>query len=100
MQAQIDALAREGDTFEFEPEPLFERRVETQLNFSSSAQHALPWERVRRVIAQEPRNGSMVERISGCSGDLSVAGHLALRDGANHFTESLVTNFVGAEAVA
>ena len=98
MQPKIHALACEGDAFQFEAEALFERGIETEFDGSARAYYALPRQRVGWIMAQEARDGAVIERVSGRCGDLPVAGDFALGDGANDAAERLVAHFVGAKS--
>lgn len=44
MAAHVDAATAERDSFGFEAEPLFDRRVAPQLDLSSGAEDAMPGE--------------------------------------------------------
>jgi hypothetical protein len=54
---------------------------------------------VKRIGAKEAGDGSVIKRIAGGRGDLSVSRDAALRDGADDEAECVVTQFVGARGV-
>ena len=80
VSVHVHALAAKADAFHFETQALFEGRFATEPDSAARSQHALPGERTYRRSAQQLRDLTMIERVAGGGGDLSVSGHLSARN--------------------
>ena len=90
----VDPLAAEGDSLHLQAEPLFRACLESQLDFATRANHALPRQAIGQLRAKKTRDGAMVERIPGRGRHLSVGRDFAFRDGLNDPTECLIAQLV------
>ena len=99
MHPKVHPLAGKRDTFEFESKPLLEGRIEAELDLSASTDYALPRERIGGLIPEQARDGTVIERISRSSGNLTIRRNLALGNRTDHLAERVVAKLVGAHAV-
>ncbi len=99
VELEIDAFAAKGDALHFQAQALFRRRLEAEFNLTAGTYHALPRELTARSGLQEPGNGTMVQGITGSSGDLPVSGDFPFRDRHDYAKESGVTNMVRFRAI-
>ena len=97
IEFHVDALAAKVDAFHGEAKPLFGCGVPVEFDLPSRANDALPWQ--GDVAAQELCDRSMVERIAGGCGDLSVSGDFSFRYGTNDAAEGGIARLVFAQGV-
>jgi len=77
-QLHIHLRPAKAHAFCFQPQPLLNGRIATQLDFSARAQHALP--RQSKSAMQNPRHQPRATRQSRCSRDRSVRRHFTFRN--------------------
>jgi hypothetical protein len=97
VELHVDALAAELYAFHGEAEALLGCGFTAEFDFASSPDDALPGEALHWSVTEQAGDGSVVERITGGSGDLAVGGDFAFGHGADYSTEGVVSLLVFAE---
>src|SRR4051794_4299239 len=87
VQTQIHLLARESDALEFQAKALFRTSLEGQLNFTTGAEHTVPWKEVGRICAQQSGDRTMVHGVTCRGSHLAVSGNLSLGNGQYDLAE-------------
>jgi hypothetical protein len=87
MGGEIDELALKLDAFHFKKQALFRRGARAGFDFAAGADHSLPGKGVKRIGAKEAGDGSVIKRIAGGGGDLSIGRDAAFRNGSNDSAE-------------
>jgi hypothetical protein len=83
MQQDVHSPASKRDPFHLQTQPLLRACFKAKLDFSSSADDALPGKHAGGRRAKKPRDGSVMKRISGSRGYLSVGSNFALWNRTN-----------------
>lgn len=96
MHLQVSPFSMKCDAFQFEAQALLRAGPTGQFDSAARAHHTLPGQRAGRNRPEQPGDGPMVERVSGCRGHLPVRGDAALRNRQDNAPECRVTKLVGA----
>ncbi len=87
----IDPLTMKANAFHFETRTLLHPSFAPQLDLAARAHYALPRQRTRWRLTQQPRHLAMMERVSRGRRNLRVSGYFAARNLADGFAKSGVS---------
>jgi hypothetical protein len=95
----VNALATEADSFHGEPQALLSGCLAAQFDFATRTDDSLPGEVIEGLFAQELCDRSMIERISGGGGYLTVGRYLSFGHGADDAAKGGIALLIWAQRI-